>query len=339
MKLGALVQVPALAVLLFVPAYCIGQTTAPSAPPGSQTASSLSTNTTGGLTPRELSSQLAQLDKQLKIKPSKEQFADLQRALPSDWQIQTPDRTYSVSTQPLRRLLNPDNLDDARAYIATLREQLDTGETVVPASSNARAELDRILADSRFHQVRQPSPWELWRQRVNAWLLRQVQKLVLAVARHPIGAKFVFWLVLAGAVTLLAFVIYRMFMRNDRIDSLHPEAVRMRSRSWQEWIRAAREFAARGDYREAIHATYWAGIKRLQDANALPLDRAKTPREYLRALAAPRAPEQESNEKYKDPLAKLTTNLELAWYANRRAGSAEFAETLQQAEALGCRLD
>jgi hypothetical protein len=113
----------------------------------------------------------------------------------------------------------------------------------------------------------------------------------------------------------------------------------MRSRSWQEWIRAARESAARGDYREAIHSAYWAGITRLQDAGALPLDRAKTPREYLRALSAPRAPEQESTEKYKEPLRKLTTNLELAWYANRKADSAEFSETLQHVEALGCRLD
>jgi hypothetical protein len=138
---------------------------------------------------------------------------------------------------------------------------------------------------------------------------------------------------------LLAFLAYRLLTQGDRIDSLHPEPVRMRSRSWQEWIRAAREAAARGEYRDAIHAAYWAGITRLQDAGALPLDRAKTPREYLRALSAPRAPEQEPTEKYKEPLSKLTTNLELAWYANRRAGSAEYSDTLQQAEALGCRLD
>jgi Domain of unknown function (DUF4129) len=335
MKLGAAAQVSALAVLLFVPTYCIGQTSDSNAAIASQSSAS----SPNPLAPGALSEQLKKISEQLAGRPSKEHFGDVQHSLPSDWQIQTPQRTYSVSTQALRRLLNPDNLDDARAYIATLRQQLDTVDGAAPTTVDARPALDKILADSRFHAVRQPSAWELWRQRVNAWLLRQVQKLVLAVARHPIGAKFVFWLVLVGAVALIAFVIYRVFMRNDRIDSLHPETVRMRSRSWQEWIRAAREFAGRGDYREAIHATYWAGIKRLQDANALPLDRAKTPREYLRALVAPRAPEQESNEKYKDPLAKLTTNLELAWYANRRAGSAEFADTLQQAEALGCRLD
>jgi hypothetical protein len=39
------------------------------------------------------------------------------------------------------------------------------------------------------------------------------------------------------------------------------------------------------------------------------------------------------------PLGKLTTNLELAWYANRKADSAEFSDTLQHVEALGCRLD
>ena len=339
MKLGALVQVPALAVLLFMPAYGIGQSAASSAPAGSGTASSLSTNTTSGLTARELSSQLAQLDKQLKNKPSKEQFADLQRALPSDWLIQSPERTYSVSTQSLRRLLNPDSLDDARAYIATLRQQLDTAESEVPAAPNARAELDAILADSRFHQVRQPSAWELWRQRVNAWLARQLLKFFQSISRHPIGAKILFWVILAAAVAFLAFLAYRFLTQGDSVAGLHPEPVRTRSRSWQEWIRASRKSAASGDFREAIHCAYWAGITRLQDAGALPLDRAKTPREYLRALSAPRAPEQESNEKYKDPLAKLTQHLELAWYANRGAGSDEFTDTLQQVEALGCRLD
>jgi hypothetical protein len=39
-----------------------------------------------------------------------------------------------------------------------------------------------------------------------------------------------------------------------------------------------------GDYRMAIHCAYWAGIARLQDWAHLAPDRAKTPREYLRAL-------------------------------------------------------
>ncbi len=333
MKPGALVLLSALAILFFGSSACIGQTAAPDSPSGSSAA----------LTPRELSAQLSAIEKLLEDKPSKDQYADLQRALPSDWQIRTPERTYSVSTQPLRRILNPEQLDDARAYIATLRAELGSSATRnsddTQRATSARSDLDKILAEPRFHQVHKPSAWDLLRQRINAWLERQIRKLLDAASRHPMGAKLVFWIMVIAAVALLAFLAYRLLTQGERINSLHPEPVRMRTRSWQEWIRAARESAARGDYREAIHSAYWAGITRLQDAGALPLDRAKTPREYLHALSAPRAPEQESNEKYKVPLGKLTTNLELAWYANRKADSAEFSDTLQQVEALGCRLD
>jgi Domain of unknown function (DUF4129) len=333
MKPGSLALFSAFVILFFGSGACIGQTAA----------SNTSASSSAALTPRELSAQLSTIDKQLKDKPSKDQYSDLQRALPSDWQIQTPERTYSVSTQPLRRLLNPEQLDDARAYIATLRSQLGEGTTrgddATQDVTNARADLDKILAEPRFHQVHKPSAWDLLRQRISAWLERKIRKLLDAASRHPLGAKIVFWVMVVAGVALLAFLAYRLLTQGDRVNSLHPEPVRMRTRSWQEWIRAARESAARGDYREAIHSAYWAGITRLQDAGALPLDRAKTPREYLRALSAPRAPEQESNEKYKVPLGKLTTNLELAWYANRKADSAEFSDTLQQVEALGCRLD
>jgi hypothetical protein len=333
MKPGALALFSALAILFFGSGACMGQSAAPSS----------SASSSAVLTPRELSAQLSTIENQLEDKQSKDQYAGLQRALPPDWQIQTPERTYSVSTQPLRRLLNPENLDDARAYISALRAELAASASgrdgAIPDATNARADLDKILAEPRFHQVHKPSAWELWRQRVNAWLERQIRKLFDAASRHPMGAKVLFWILVIAAVALVAFLAYRLLTQADRINSLHPEPVRMRSRSWQEWIRAARESAARGDYREAIHSAYWAGITRLQDAGALPLDRAKTPREYLRALSAPRAPELESTEKYKEPLRKLTTNLELAWYANRKADSAEFSDTLQHVEALGCRLD
>ena len=55
-------------------------------------------------------------------------------------------------------------------------------------------------------------------------------------------------------------------------------------RGWQHWLREARAAAARGDYRAAIHAAYWAAIAHLEETKSLPEDRARTPRESLRLI-------------------------------------------------------
>src|SRR6202030_212073 len=111
---------------------------------------------------------------------------------------------------------------------------------------------------------------------------------------------------------------------------------------WQEWIHAAREAAARGDFREAVHSAYWAGISRLEETGVLPRDRTKTPREYLQLIdARPLAAELDSHaaQDYKKPLAALTSRLERIWYANRLARLEDFDDTLRHLEALGCSLE
>ncbi len=61
------------------------------------------------------------------------------------------------------------------------------------------------------------------------------------------------------------------------------------ARDWQLWMADAREAAAHGLWREAIHFLYWAVISRLESKRLWPADRARTPREYL-ALVAPDDP-------------------------------------------------
>jgi hypothetical protein len=110
------------------------------------------------------------------------------------------------------------------------------------------------------------------------------------------------------------------------------------ARSWQEWVFAAREAAAGGDYRLAIHCAYWAGIARLQDLGALSPDRAKTPREYLRALAESKLVFVENPQMRREALARMTSRLENTWYGYHAASEADFRDSLAQLEILGCRL-
>ena len=110
------------------------------------------------------------------------------------------------------------------------------------------------------------------------------------------------------------------------------------TRSWQEWVFAAREAAGRGDYRMAIHCSYWAGIARLQDLGALSPDRAKTPREYLRALTKAKLVLPETLATKQQALSLLTSRLEKIWYGYQIATEADFRDSLTQLEILGCHL-
>jgi hypothetical protein len=116
------------------------------------------------------------------------------------------------------------------------------------------------------------------------------------------------------------------------------QAATVPSRSWQEWVFAAREAAGRGDYRMAIHCAYWAGIARLQDLGALAPDRAKTPREYLRALAKSKLVLPETAATRLQALSMLTSRLERIWYGYHIATETDFRDSLTQLETLGCRL-
>jgi hypothetical protein len=101
---------------------------------------------------------------------------------------------------------------------------------------------------------------------------------------------------------------------------------------------AARDAAGRGDYRMAVHCAYWAGIARLQDLGALAPDRAKTPREYLRALEKSKWIVPESVATRQQALALLTSRLEKIWYGYQIATEADFRDSLAQLETLGCHL-
>jgi hypothetical protein len=109
-------------------------------------------------------------------------------------------------------------------------------------------------------------------------------------------------------------------------------------RSWQEWIRAAREAAAHGDFREAVHSVYWAGIVNLEDSGVIEPDRTRTPREYLRAVAESSGDAPAPSAKLRAPLAALTSRLERVWYGLRPAGAEDFQECMERVQELGCRL-
>ena len=276
----------------------------------------------------------------LEKNPSERQLSALRDALPGNWTIAASEGQYSISTAPLRKLLTPSKQDQALAWVEHLQQEVSAySSPAPPADSAPREQLDKILARPEFGAARPPTQLELLRQRIVAWLQRLLMKIFGGIARYPLGAEILFWGLVVLAVAIVAALVFRFFSNRDRVAALPSEAPINSGRTWQEWIRAAREAAKRGDYREAVHSAYWAGITRLEDAGALPKDRTKTPREYLRLVTEPAPGQLASPVAHCKPLTDLTRLLERVWYANRGARPEDFTDSLHQLKALGCTLE
>jgi hypothetical protein len=61
---------------------------------------------------------------------------------------------------------------------------------------------------------------------------------------------------------------------------------------------------------------YWAAISRLESRGLWPVDRARTPREYLDLIAA--------TDPRRDDLTSLTRGFERIWYGYRFAAEPEY---------------
>jgi hypothetical protein len=285
-----------------------------------------------------LVAELHRLDVALQGKPSAAKIEELRKSVPSSWTVSTPEHTYSISTKHLRDRMNASSTAKAEIWVEELQAEIESSEGYPTNPVSARPELNKILAGPGFEGVHPPNALDLFRQRVAAWLGRMFLRLFENISRHPIGAEFLFWLLLIAGVAFVALCLFRYLSRGSDMNSFKPTSSIVTTRTWQDWIRAARQAADRGDFREAVHSAYWAGIARLEETGALTRDRAKTPREYLR-LVKTRSAAGDARENYKEPLTTLTSRMERIWYANREAKPEDFSDSLRQLEALGCPLE
>jgi hypothetical protein len=177
----------------------------------------------------------------------------------------------------------------------------------------------------------------LLRQRINRWIEKLILRFFERMGRHPVSARILLWSMVVATVVWLAVTLFRYWTRRAALEELQaPDSVAF-VRTWQEWIHAARAAAAQGDFREAIHSTYWAGISYLEDSEVVRKDRARTPREYVR-LVSNSTPFAVSRRGTREALSALTLALEQVWYGRQVASSEDFAHAMQQVEALGCQL-
>ena len=282
-----------------------------------------------------------------RVKRTLEETGDIQAlaALPLAWQVETPDRSFSISSEPLRLLLARQGDPKERAlnnangavwldHLADYLEGSGTG-----SRPQEHAELTRILARPDFAANAPPTRLELLQQRVLTWIRDMLDRIFSFAAQHPSGSKILFWVVITGAIGILGSWLLRLWTRANQTLSLTAPERERKARTWEEWLRASRAAADRGDPREAIRLAYWAGVVRLQEVRALPVNTSQTPRENLRLLSEPKPGGAPASPAFQESLSGLTSGLERFWYARRLAGPEDFRESLRHLEVLGCKVD
>ena len=255
--------------------------------------------------------------------------------LRGDWKVKNEGREFTIDTNwmigQFAKLKSNSDSSVADGLIQRLKLlKYDAQEFQLPPSdsSSVRAQLKQILARPEFHQVHGPTWFDRLKYRILMWFVRILTRFFGASSAPTVG-RILVWTLVAAAVLVTAFLIFKVIRQNARLESFVPEVVPVSAKSWRAWMEEAQGAATKGLWREAVHLAYWAGISFLEQSGTWKPDKARTPREYLRLL--PSASESRT------PLSNLTRTLELTWYGNQPAGPETFSETVSLLETLGCR--
>jgi len=193
--------------------------------------------------------------------------------------------------------------------------------------ASERAALKSILAGGGYAQQVPPTLFERLRDKFLRWLNRRLN----AISESQ-GSQLIVNLLLISLIVVICGAMLWWFARKVQSQRLmlsppqtpHPSAPS--SQDWQKWLDQGRSFAREQRWREAIHHVYWSAISRLESRGLWPADRARTPREYLRLLAA--RPDTLAD------LNNLTHSFERTWYGNQAAGQPEFDRACALLERL-----
>jgi hypothetical protein len=192
----------------------------------------------------------------------------------------------------------------------------------VPARSPREAQaLQQVLARSEFSR----SPIESWEERVRDWLMERLRRLFAGTRPATLEAiaRALYYLVLGLLIVLLAYLIWTYvpglrLRRRGRAARLAVDDAVAAPDSADAHLAAADAAAAAGRYLDALRHTYIAMLLRLDAANMVPFDRARTNREVLRAL------QRGGHAPVRDLFLPVTLTLDEKLYGGRPATDEEY---------------
>ncbi|HEV2387796.1 MAG TPA: DUF4129 domain-containing protein [Candidatus Acidoferrales bacterium] len=265
-------------------------------------------------------------------------IAGFRQTLPREWVVRTRRSQFRVSNLwldvALASLDQPGGkseqaLRQAVRRLAFLRAEATelAGPATALSAASARPRLDGILERREFRGLGPPSPLAIWWRKLLLRIATLLERLLARLHLDALGGNVLAYGLLAAALALLVLWWWRSLA--GRASPLEISAAsRAPAESSRHWLGEALAAADQGDYREAIRCGYWAGVGCLIDAGALPGDRALTPRERLRLIAA--RPEESKQ------LSDLTSRFELVWYGYRPPSAGDWLNTRAELERMGC---
>ena len=259
---------------------------------------------------------------------------ELINRLPSAWRVGTDRGTFEVSTEWLRDDLaelehtyDQALVNKIRGRLTHQRSDLDAYQKSPNDISRQRAIITAILSRPEFQDLHGPTWIDRLQQRFIQFLIRLFGRAITSSIFSNVGKFFVYGLMLV-AFLALAYWVYRSIRTTAKVETILPGSLPVSAREWRVWLADAREAAQHGNWRDAIHLAYWAGISFLESQGVWRPDSARTPREYLRLMP--------TANQHRPVLAELTRKFELVWYAGQPADAQAFSQTLEELEKLGC---
>jgi Domain of unknown function (DUF4129) len=286
----------------------------------------------------DLAGYKAELDRCAESIRQGENVAEIRESLPRSWVIQTGQSRIVVSTDWLGSELRHAEYDPAKST-AVLREvqrrlsamrkaAMDLeAESKAANPESARGHLEKVLQRREFARASGPSQAELLEARIIRWIGERILRLLSLLHVGRTAGNVVTWTIIALAFAALCYWIWRNAPRalRDAKPSVQRPAAANEARQWAKEAFAAAE---RGDYREAVHCSYWATIVHLEALGLLKRDHARTPRESLRVL--------EPHPKERQLLGDFTRHFELIWYGYRPASPEDWTNARAHLEKMGC---
>lgn len=267
-----------------------------------------------------------------------DQARNLNLTVPLKWTVASGEQSFVIDAVWIKLQLGnikADKTDENKKIFHSLhtrlnemRETADRFDSTQIDAKSEQAVLTAILSRNEFNEVHGATWYDRLKAKVVQWLFNLISRLFGSQAFPTVSRIFV-WMLVTAALIVLAIMIYRVMKNNARIEGFVPKIVPVSAKPWSEWMLEARAAAMKGDWREAIHLSYWAGVSLLEARGMWKPDRARTPREYLRLLSAA--------SEFHPTLTQLTRRFEVTWYGYKVADEQAFTQALAELEKLGCR--
>ena len=212
----------------------------------------------------------------------------------------------------------------AADLFALLERQSNIPEGLEPRRvQQAREQFAQVLAGAEFAPDREPTWLERQWKAFKHWLYEALTRSFAATSNTFLWVRILMEVLLfLIPVVLLAVWLLRQ-AREDRLRPISPEGSRKAGQPAPhvEWLAMAEELARHNQWREAIHALYWATVVTLESRKLLAVNRTRTPREYMRLL--------EPGSAVHAVFVEQARLFELTWYGQQEATETAFRRAIQ----------